>query len=419
MAKTNTLCTNCKTSRAYIPHPIYIPIIGLNENKAQQAIHQLRRRCGLSDKVIESILPKISGFITRLSIATVNWEDHRQYIGCELRCKDLRRTYGREHWHHIIETLIEIRVMWVDPSYSNGYNGTDKFAKKYKLCGRPDEVDVNLAPVPREALLKHLMRLKRKRKNASHTLDPRKVLTTIFRKRLPTTDYTQGQLLSAVRDIHKVKKFFVSKYYPNPKKLTKRGICSTGRQFTTINGLPRYIRPMVTYKGQATIQIDFSACAPSILFILFDDEEEKAIWRKLIANDIYNSLGLSMSRKAVKKAFVTFIGGKGINQKDGRKKNSHLEREQLRELNEKLRELVPIAHSKMESIRARDKKELIRFTQRIESEIILPICKQFESAESIHDCILCSVEDADAVKQLMKDRFEEKVGLKPNTTREC
>ena len=408
--------TKIKANDALSLNTIYTPITGLNESNTNKAIAHLRSRYELSEKVIDRILPKISEAITRLSIAAVYCSDHQYFAGLEARCIDLRKTYGDKHWRYIIKTLVAIDVVKVNHSYSNGYNETDRFAKKYKLRGLPDEVDVNLAPVPREELLKHLMRLKSKRKNASHTLDPRKVLDAIFRKHLPSTNYTQRQLFHAVLDIYKVEQFLESKYYKHAKKLNKRGICSTGRQFTPLNGLPKYIRAMITHKGQATVQLDFSACAPSTLYKLFEDESEKAIWRDLIANDIYSSLGLRMSRKQVKKAFVTFIGGKGINQMDGRVENARVERKQLRELDEKLRELVPIAHRRMEEMR--EQKELIHFTQKIESEVIIPIVEQFESAASVHDCILCSPDDAEVVELLMKSRFEELVGVKPSVTRE-
>lgn len=397
---------------------IYIPILGLNERKTQQAIEHLRTHHGLSELVIGRIMPKTSDFITRLATVTSDPDDCKYFPEYEMTCLSLRKEYGDKHWRYISKTLESIGVVHVNHSYSNGYNDTEPFAKKYKLLGHPEKADENLALLPRELLHKHLMAVKRKRRNASHTLDTRKALNAIYKKHLPDIAYTQQQLRGVVRDVHFVARFLRYKHFKNSNKLTKRGICRTGRQYMTLSFMPKYLRAMITYKGKPTVQIDFSACAPTTLYLLIEDSKERAIWRDLVEGDIYTSLSLEMPREAVKKAFVTFIGGRHENAlgRHWDSKTAYQERDQLRLLIGRLRQLVPKSSERFEEMRKSG--DLIRFTQEVESKIVIPITKEFKSAESIHDCILCSVEEAEEVEKVMKKRFEKEVGLKAKVTRE-
>ena len=141
------------------------------------------------------------------------------------------------------------------------------------------------------------------------------------------------------------------------------------------------------------------------------------MWSGLIEQDVYSILE-NVDRPLVKKALVRWIGGRSVNAFDGRNDNDSEEalRCTMRALDDQIKLLVPKAYQKLSEMRIGGR--LIEQLSRLEAEVVNRVCKIRSSAEPIHDCVLCSIDDRDDLTVKFSAIFEEVIGISPVLTNE-
>lgn len=193
----------------------------------------------------------------------------------------------------------------------------------------------------------------------------------------------------------------------------KGKICRTekgGRLFSPLTQLKSDFRQCLTADGESLVCVDMTACQPSLLAMLTEDQNlfndcQNDIFYDKIANE------LNVDRAAAKQCFCIY--NFGPNRKDTDKNRRGLQ----------VQELMKKEYSKTHQFvwDQKEKKLYKKFShklQRIESEIFIDgimaeLDKRGIFALSIHDGICGKVSDRERIAEIVEKHTEQRFNIKP------
>ena len=388
---------------------IFMPIIGLDKKKRTESSHYLSVDLGIESDQVKTILEKVDLFITH-----IDYRSERRHDEVEASYRSMVNKYGQSDWQVMRDLFKAMKIIHVNHHYSTADNVREPFCKAYSI---ENGFYRHLLPRPKEGLLPMLRDKRRKAKARPHTLNINHAVNAAYAIYKATYRSDKPAALSKlVSDMRRLETFIQRQYYKKSDRINAKGFSyAAGQVYTPLNNLPSYMRKLIRYKRKPTAQIDIQASMPTILYALISDESEKAAWSGLVERDVYSILP-DVARPLVKDAFVRWLGGRSLNTFDGR--NNYGAEESLRgtmqALDGEIKQLIPKAYATLSEDRSEG--ALSDQLQTLQAAVINQVSSMKDSAKPIHDCVICSVDDLDDLKDKFSTDFTQIIGIHPVLT---
>lgn len=390
-------------------HLIFMPIIGMDKKKKSDCRRYLSLIMGIDSDHVETILDKVDSFITDLDCRS-----EKRYDGVNISSKILNVRYDRQDWKIMKGLFQEIKIIHINHHYSTAENMREPFCKSYSI---ENGFYKYLIPRPQKELMPMLRHKRRKAKARPHTLCINHAVDASYNIYKATYGLNKPEALTKlVSDMRLLEYFIQNRYYKKSDKINAKGKSyETGQVYTPLNNLPSHMRKLIRFKKKPTLQIDIKSSHPTILYALMETDKDRIAWSELIKKDAYSILE-GVDRSLTKNAFVRWLGGKSLNSIDARheKESEEALRDVLRALDDKIKLMLPSSYHKLSEMRIGGK--LNEQLSTLEAEVVNEVCKGKASAEPIHDCVLCSIDDLDELREKFMTTFYQKVGIYPTLT---